>query len=92
MKGETADELLGLAQAMRETMVRVDPGPLTEPLLDTCGTGGDGQSTLNISTIAAFVIAGAGVRGGQTWQPVACEPVRQRRLAGSIGRENRPAA
>ncbi len=62
MKGETVEELCGLATAMRDNMIRVDPGPLDEPLLDTCGTGGDGQSTLNVSTIAAFVIAGAGVR------------------------------
>lgn len=62
MKGETAEELCGLATAMRDTMIRVDPGPLDEPLLDTCGVGGDGQSTLNVSTIAAFVVAGAGVR------------------------------
>lgn len=61
-KGETAAELLGFARAMREKAVRVDAGLDSEPLLDTCGTGGDGGRTFNISTIAAFVAAGAGVR------------------------------
>lgn len=62
MKGETADELTGFARAMREKAAPLDARVAGEPLLDTCGTGGDGRNTFNISTIAAFVAAGAGVR------------------------------
>jgi anthranilate phosphoribosyltransferase len=62
MKGETAGELIGLARAMRAMASRVTPCLYGEPLLDTCGTGGDAKGTFNISTIAAFVVAGAGVR------------------------------
>lgn len=62
MKGETADELLGLVMAMRDSAVKVEHGVTGEPVLDTCGTGGDSQGTLNVSTIAAFVVAGAGVK------------------------------
>ena len=59
MKGETIEEIAGSARAMRAqaNQVLVPPG---EPLLDTAGTGGDGANTFNISTTAAFVIAGAG--------------------------------
>jgi anthranilate phosphoribosyltransferase len=60
MKGETVGELVGFARAMRRMAVPVNPG-VTGQLLDTCGTGGDGCNTFNISTIAAFVVAGAGV-------------------------------
>jgi len=62
MKGETAGELIGFARAMRGRVERVDPGLGEETLLDTCGTGGDGANTFNISTVAAFVAAGAGAR------------------------------
>ncbi len=62
MKGETAEELEGFARAMRAAAERVEVGAGAGPLLDTCGTGGDGRNTFNISSIAAFVVAGAGVR------------------------------
>ncbi|MDO8964355.1 MAG: anthranilate phosphoribosyltransferase [Coriobacteriia bacterium] len=59
MKGETVDEITGFARAMR---ARVTPvRPRATGLLDTCGTGGDGLQTFNISTTTAFVVAGAGV-------------------------------
>jgi anthranilate phosphoribosyltransferase len=61
-KGETPDELLGFARAMREKSARIEVALDSGPLLDTCGTGGDGGATFNISTVAAFVVAGAGVR------------------------------
>ena len=59
MKGETADEITGSARAMRAKAVRIRP---TDPLVvDTCGTGGDGGTTFNVSTTVAFVVAGAGI-------------------------------
>ncbi|MFL6247613.1 MAG: anthranilate phosphoribosyltransferase [Thermoanaerobaculia bacterium] len=59
MKGETADEITGAAMAMRERVTPLDVES-RDTLVDTCGTGGDGRGTFNISTIAAIVAAGAG--------------------------------
>lgn len=59
MKGESADEIAAAALVLREQMVRLVP--VSGPVLDTCGTGGDESGTFNISTAAALVAAGAGV-------------------------------
>jgi anthranilate phosphoribosyltransferase len=59
-RGETAEELAGAALALRGAMVRL-PSDDPERLVDTCGTGGGRVGTLNISTAAAFIVAGAGV-------------------------------
>jgi anthranilate phosphoribosyltransferase len=64
-KGETVDELVGFATAMRRHAPAIFPARQThadEALVDTCGTGGDASGTFNISTVVAFVVAGAGVR------------------------------
>lgn len=58
-KGETADEIVGLVKTMRSFSQRVE---VDGDLLDTCGTGGDRSGTFNVSTAAALVCAGAGVR------------------------------
>ncbi len=59
LKGETVDEVTGFARAMRQNAIPIHS---CHPLLvDTCGTGGDNSGTFNISTTAAFVVAGAGL-------------------------------
>ncbi|HEV8310897.1 MAG TPA: anthranilate phosphoribosyltransferase [Methylomirabilota bacterium] len=71
MKGETVEELIGLAEVMRLKAVRVRTrseveaaltGTDREMLIDTCGTGGDATGTFNVSTATAFVVAGAGIK------------------------------
>jgi anthranilate phosphoribosyltransferase len=60
VKGETAEEIVGMARAMTELAEKVDVR--ADVILDTCGTGGDGAHTFNISTAAALVAAGAGAQ------------------------------
>ena len=59
LKGETVEEIAGLARTMRAKALQVS---ISEPAVDTCGTGGDGQGTFNISTTAAFVVAACGLK------------------------------
>lgn len=61
IKGETSDEVAGMATTMRSRSLKISS---SKKLVDTCGTGGDGSGTFNVSTTAAFVVAGSG-------QPVA---------------------
>lgn len=58
MKGETTEEIVGLVQAMRQHMVRVD----VKDAIDVCGTGGDGSNSINISTAVSFIVAACGVK------------------------------
>lgn len=59
MKGETVDEITGFASTMRAMSTKVPTS--RDVMVDTCGTGGDGSNSFNISTTSAFVVAGAGV-------------------------------
>jgi anthranilate phosphoribosyltransferase len=60
MKGERPDEIVGLARTMRARAARLSRS--FDPVFDTCGTGGDGAGTFNVSTVAALVLAACGVR------------------------------
>ena len=63
MKGETIEEITGSAKVMREFAIKVDrkENLVNKVIVDTCGTGGDGLKTFNISTVTAFVVAGAAI-------------------------------
>jgi len=79
LKGETADEIAGCADAMREHVLRIRPA--RDDLVDTAGTGGDGANTWNISTAAALVAAaaGAGVASPLMIEPITwCASSRER--------------
>jgi anthranilate phosphoribosyltransferase len=60
IKGEVAEEVAGFALAMREKSVKINTDPTD--IIDVCGTGGDSSGTFNISTTAAFIVAGAGIK------------------------------
>lgn len=60
LKGETVEEITGAAMVMREKAIRIDAG--NGIIVDTCGTGGSGTNAFNISTTAAFVVSGAGLK------------------------------
>jgi anthranilate phosphoribosyltransferase len=62
MKGETVEEIAGAAVVMRRNALKINIESNGRPLMDTCGTGGDGAGTFNISTTVAFIIAACGVR------------------------------
>src|SRR3989338_578693 len=61
-KGETIEEITGMAESMRKLSVKIH---VKNPLLDTCGTGGSGLQRLNVSTASAFILAAFGVRGAK---------------------------
>ncbi len=62
MKGETVDEITGAAKVMREKAAKIKVSGRSASVLDTCGTGGTGTKVFNVSTTAAFVVAGCGVK------------------------------
>ena len=61
-KGEAVEELVGFARAMQRHLPHLNTQAQLSPLVDTCGTGGDGGGTFRLPTAAALVVAGAGVR------------------------------
>ena len=66
-RGETIEEIVSAARAMIKRMNRISPDVGETQLLDIVGTGGDGKGSLNISTISAFVAAGAGCNVAKHW-------------------------
>ncbi len=83
MKGETVEEVTGLAETMREKSVKVYPN--RDPLVDTCGTGGDKSMTFNISTCAAFIAAGGGIAVAKHGNRAATSPCGSADVLESLG-------
>ena len=81
-KGETAEEMTGFVEAMLEAAVTVD---IDEPVVDIVGTGGDRSGTFNISTTAAFVAAGAGVKVAKHGNRAASSPTGSADLLEALG-------
>ena len=88
-KGETEEEIEGLARTMRRFATPVDAG--RDDLVDTAGTGG-GRPTFNVSTTAALIAAGRGLRGRQARQPLRHRAVGLGRPARGARRAHRPQA
>ena len=92
MKGETVDEIVGFARAMRSQASRIPCKTPASELVDTCGTGGDGSHSFQHLDCQRF----RGGRGGgacrQTREPLDFEPLRQRRRFGSGGSQRRSYA
>ena len=86
VRGETVAEIVGAVRAMRAKMLRIEA---PDGAIDTCGTGGDGAGTLNISTGAAIVTAAAGVPVAKHGNRAASSQDRHRRRAGSARRQHR---
>lgn len=85
MKGETQSEITGSASAMRDNAEKVITQHDPDFLLDTCGTGGDGSGTFNISTTVAFVAAGAGVPVGKHGNRAASSRCGSADVLGELG-------